>query len=231
MRQRGIIHAAVGICVATGVIGFAIPAHANGSGFQVFVHMSQSSPTPTTITVDVEGDDSVEGLKQKIQDHGGGAPQNMCLIQGDKKLRDGFTLSDENVQANSTIELYNIPVSAVWSITPDEPVLGGQVSNAPITHPSAVSASVVSGALPLGVSLNSSTGAVTGKFDSLGPFDVTLRVTTLCGDADISWSGVVTGQLPNTGGSTSYASGVAVGASLLVACGAVLISRRRRRMT
>ncbi len=70
---------------------------------QIFV---QQMLTNKIITLEVEPTDSHEAVKAKIQEKLSIAPANQWLVYGDKKLEDGKTLSDYNIQAESTIKLY-----------------------------------------------------------------------------------------------------------------------------
>lgn len=95
----------------TSIMFFIVVSLCTASVFamQIFV----KTPEGKHITLEVESSDTIEAVKEKIEDKEAILPSEQILKFGENILQDGRTLADYNIQKDSTLDLEIQPMSGM----------------------------------------------------------------------------------------------------------------------
>jgi len=104
------------VVMLTMVLFFAVPAAAFAMEISVEVHIVSLE---RTIQLEVEPTDTIDSIKAKIQEKLGIPPDQQWLYYGDTLLEEAKTLSDYNIQRDSTLDLFS---ESQEPDDPDDPV-------------------------------------------------------------------------------------------------------------
>ena len=217
---------AAALLAAALIVGVA-PAAMAGMGMQIFI----VTPAGTTLTLDVESSDSVENVRQKINDQTGFLPERQVLTFEGVTLLDGRTLAEYSITRESRLLLVPSAPLAFSTLTLPPFVLDAPSSAAVRTtggFGTDVSYAVTAGAVPAGIVLDATTGALTGTPRDSGPWSFTVTATAGEETATQAFSGTIAPQLAATGADAD-ASTLVGAAGVLALLGAALLVQARRR--
>ncbi len=142
-----------------------------------------------TLTLDVESSDSIQQVKHKILDQTEIPVDDQNLFFEGTALEDGRTLGDYNIQKGSTLTLLLPPAWTDAALA--VPTIAEAYSDAVSARGGNVQYAITAGSLPLDLSLNAETGAITGIPSVPGPYGFTVSATNEVGSITQEFSGEI----------------------------------------
>lgn len=142
-----------------------------------------------TLTLDVESSDSIQQVKHKILDQTEIPVDDQNLYFEGTALEGGRTLGDYNIQRGSTLTLLLPPAWTDAALA--VPTIAEAYSDAVSARGGNVQYAITAGSLPLDLSLNAETGAITGTPSVPDPYGFTVSATNEVGSITQEFSGEI----------------------------------------
>lgn len=154
-----------------------------------------------SVTLEVESSDSVQQVKQRIEDQTGIPAGDQELLAGGLRLTDGRTLGDYDLQPGDAVTLV---VAPAWTDTGlATPVLDEPYDDAVAASGGSMAYSISNGQLPDGLLLDGATGALSGTPTTPGSYAFTVSATNPAGTIAYEASGEIAPAAPTTTPPTS----------------------------
>ena len=214
-------------------LGGGVAAHA-AQGLQIFVSLPSGG---VPVTIDADSSDSIENIKQKIQDKTLILPSEQSLSYAGTPLVDGHTLADYNIQDGASVLLGYVTALALTSPAFPPFSLAADYTATIAAGPafSPLTFTLTAGALPAGVTFDPATGIFAGRPTTAGPYAFTITATRDDGTTlAVPFAGsIAAAAVPAAPGDSLVETGVdpmlPLGfAALLLLAGSALLVRTRR---